>query len=138
VFKSENGVGVWLLERHQAPIVSCDLTVPTGASSDPVGKAGLAYATANMLDEGAGKRGAIELASALDDLGARVSTDANADASFVSLTVLKRNLVQAFGLFADIVARPRFEPREFSRVKELWHNALIERATDPDATARDV
>ena len=138
VFSAAGGMTVWLLERHDVPIVSCDLTVPTGASSDPKGKAGLAYATATMLDEGAGKRGAIDLSRALDDLGARLTTDANADASFVSLTVLKHNLEPAFALFADVVARPRFEPAEFNRVKELWYNELLERQKDPDATARVV
>ncbi|HXX66606.1 MAG TPA: pitrilysin family protein [Polyangiaceae bacterium] len=138
VFKTAQGITIWLFERHQAPIVSCDLTVPTGASSDPKGKAGLTYATAAMLDEGAGKRGALELARALDELGARLGTDTNADASFVSLTVLKKNLSKAFLLFADVVTRPRFEPAEFTRVKDLWTNELREREKDPDATARVV
>jgi predicted Zn-dependent peptidase len=138
VFGGPNGIAVWLLERHNLPIVSCAMTVPYGASSDPPGKGGLAHATANMLDEGAGKRGAIELARAIDDLGARIGTDANADASSVSLTVLKAKLDKAFPIFADVVARPRFEPAEMKRVKDLWHNALVEREKDPDATARVV
>jgi len=129
---------VWLLERRQLPLVSCDITVPTGASSDPKGKAGLAHVTARMLDEGAGKRGAIDLARALDDLGARLSTDANADASFVSLTVLKRNLGAAFAIYADVVTKPRFEAADFARVKDLWANELLTREKDPDATARVV
>lgn len=138
VFQGPNGMTVWLLERHVAPVVSCNMTVPTGASSDPAGKGGLAYVTANMLDEGAGKRGAIDLAKAIDDLGARIDTDANADASFVSLSVLKRHLADAFAIYADVVARPRFEAAEFKRVKDLWHNELLERTKDPDATARVV
>jgi predicted Zn-dependent peptidase len=131
-------MNVWLLERHQAPLVSCNLAMPVGASSDPKGKGGVAYATANMLDEGAGKRGAIELAKSLDDLGARLTTDANADASFVSLTVLKQHLDSAFAIFGDVVTRPRFAPAEFKRVKDLWINSLTARAKDPDATARVV
>jgi zinc protease len=138
VFAGPNGMTVWLLEHHQAPLVSCDLTVPVGASSDPKGKGGVAYATATMLDEGAGKRGAIDLAKAIDDLGARLTTDANADASFVSLTVLKSKLDAAFAIFGDVVVRPRFEPSEFKRVKDLWSNALTARQKDPDATARVV
>jgi predicted Zn-dependent peptidase len=138
VFRATNGITVWLLERHQAPIVSCDLMIPSGASGDPKGKAGLAHVTAGMLDEGAGKLGAIDLSRALDDLGARVRTDANADASFVSLTVLKHNLAGAFPLFADVVARPRFEPAEFARFRDLWVNELVAREKDPDATARVV
>jgi|CZKU01.1.fsa_nt_gi predicted Zn-dependent peptidase len=138
VFAGANGLTVWLLERHQVPLVSCSLTVPTGASSDPKDKAGLAYTTANMLDEGAGKLGAIELARAIDDIGAHLGTDANADASFVSMTVLKSNVERAFALFGDVVARPRFEPAEFKRVKDLWTNELLARQKDPDATARVV
>jgi predicted Zn-dependent peptidase len=137
-FQGPNGMTVWLFERHEAPVVSCDITVPTGASSDPQGKGGLAYATANMLDEGAGKRGAIDLSKAIDDLGARIDTEANADASFVSLSVLKRKLADAFAIYGDVIARPRFEPAEFKRMKELWHNELLQRAKEPDATARVV
>ncbi|MGH7295966.1 MAG: M16 family metallopeptidase, partial [Polyangiaceae bacterium] len=129
---------MWLLERHTVPLVSCRLVVPSGAASDPPGKAGLAYLTANMLDEGAGSRGAIELSRALDDLGAHLETDASADASSVSLTVLASRLAEAFALFADMVARPRLEAKELARVRAIWANELAERAKDPDATSRVV
>jgi len=138
VATAPGGVTVWLLERHEVPIVSCDVTVPTGASSDPRGKAGLAHATAKMLEEGGGKLGAIDLAKAIDDLGAHLTTDANADASFVSVTVLKRNLDRAMSIFGDVVARPRFERAEYRRMMDIWHNELLERQKDPDATARVV
>jgi zinc protease len=139
VFAGVNGMTVWLLERHQVPLVSCDLTIPTGAASDPKDKAGLAYTTANMLDEGgAGKLGAIDVSRQLDDIGAHLGTDANADASFVSVTVLKRNLDKAFAIYGDVIARPRFEAGEFKREKELWTNELLARQKDPDATARVV
>jgi predicted Zn-dependent peptidase len=91
-----------------------------------------------MLFEGAGARGAIDLAAAVDQLGARVTTDSNADASFVSVTVLRRNLEPAFAIFGDVVARPRFEGSEFKRMKDLWLNELDQRKKDPDATARVV
>ncbi len=138
VFAATSGITTWLLERHEAPIVSCNLSVPSGASSDPKDKGGLAYATATMLEEGAGKRGALDLSRALDDLGARLTTDANADASSVSITVLKHNLDAAFPIFGEVVASPRFEAGEFARAKDLWYNELVSRAKDPDATARVV
>ncbi|MGD0524793.1 MAG: pitrilysin family protein [Polyangiaceae bacterium] len=138
VFSATNGITVWLLERHDAPVVSCDITVPVGAASDPPGKGGVAYTTAAMLDEGAGKRGAIDLARAIDGLGASLGSETNADASTVSLTVLSRHLHEAFPIFADVVARPRFEAAEFKRVKELWASELLQRSKDPDATARVV
>jgi predicted Zn-dependent peptidase len=138
VFTSASGLTVWLFERHQVPLVACDVVVPTGSASDPRGKAGLAHATAKMLVEGAGTRGPIELARALDGLGARLATEADADASFVSFAVLKRHAREAFGLFGDVVTRPRFDPAELQRMKDLWVDELLERDKDPDATARVV
>jgi predicted Zn-dependent peptidase len=138
VFTAKNGVTVWLLERHTLPYVAITLTVPSGSSSDPKGAGGLAMVTAEMLDEGAGSRGAIELSRAVDALGASLDTNANADESRVSLTVLKKNLTPAFALFADVVARPRFEPAEWKRLHDLVVNELTERQSDPDEVAKVV
>ncbi|MGH7272008.1 MAG: M16 family metallopeptidase, partial [Polyangiaceae bacterium] len=37
-----------------------------------------------------------------------------------------------------VVSRPRFEPAEYKRFHDLWHNALMAREKDPDASARVV
>ncbi len=135
VFRGPNGVAVWLIERHSAPLISCDLALPWGAAADPVGKAGLAYVTARMLTEGAGDRGAIELSRAIGDLGAKLETNVDDDGSFVSLTALKRNLRKAMALFSDVVVRPRLDGGEFARLKDLWTSELEEKKKDADATA---
>jgi zinc protease len=138
VWKTPTGVTVWLLERHTLPYVALSLSVPTGSGADPKGKGGLAFATADMLDEGAGARGSIDLSRAIDALGATLVTGATLDASTVSLSVLKRNLAPAFALFADVVARPRMDPSEWKRVHELELNDLVERAADPEEVERVV
>lgn len=134
-YKRVNGVEVWLLERHGLPIVSMQLVVPAGAAQDPDGKGGLAMTTANMLDEGAGKRGALELSRDVDRLGATLRTGAYADYGYVQLTVLKKNLDPAAEIFADVVTKPRFDAVEFKRVHDLWKNALKARQSDPDQVA---
>jgi zinc protease len=128
---SSNGLTVWLLERHALPYVALSLALPSGSASDPKSSAGLAFATADMLDEGAGSRGAIELSRAIDALGAQLTTSATVDASTVSLSVLKKNFAPALALLADVVARPRFDPVEWKRVHELWLNDLKARASEP-------
>jgi len=136
VFTTKNGVTVWLLERHTLPYVAMTLTVPSGSSSDPKDEGGLTMVTAEMLNEGAGSRGAIELSRAVDALGASLETNANSDESRVSLNVLKKNLAPAFAIFADVVARPRFEPGEWKRLHEIVTNELIERQSDPEEVAK--
>jgi zinc protease len=135
VYAGPNGMTVWVVERHALPIVAATMAVSVGAASDPQGKQGLAWVTANMLDEGAGKLGAIAFAKQIEALGAQVRTGASLDYAHASLTVLKRNLTPAFALFGDVVARPRFEAGEWQRVHELWRNDLLARGKEPEAVA---
>lgn len=134
-YKRENGLTVWLLERHSLPIVSMQIVVRAGAASDPDGKAGVVYQTANMLDEGAGKRGALDLSREIDKLGAQIRTGAVADYSFAQLTVLKKNLGPAATLLGDVVVRPQMAANEWKRVHDLWQNDLKQRQTEPNAVA---
>ncbi|AUX30467.1 MULTISPECIES: pitrilysin family protein [Sorangium] len=131
VLDGPNGIKVWLLERHTLPIVAVSVAVASGSADDPKGAAGLAHITADMLDEGAGQRSAVELSSAINDLGATLSVGARADGSVAALSVLKKNFDKAFSLLADVVARPRFEAKEWKRVSELWQNDLRKRGDDP-------
>src|SRR5207247_10305688 len=91
-----------------------------------------------MLDEGAGRRDAIAYSQALNDLGAKLSTYADRDATFVTLDVLASHLEEALPLLADAILRPRFEKKDWTRVKSLWMNALKARADDPEDVARVV
>ncbi len=138
IFTTANGITVWLVERHALPMVSVAVALPVGSSSDPPDRLGLSHLTADMLDEGAGDKNAIELSSAINDLGTSVSIGTGLDSSVVSMTVLKGNFPKAFQLLSDIVARPRLEPRDFKRVADLWVNGLEQRQDDPDEVARVV
>jgi len=128
-------ITVWLLARPRLPIVSATFLVPCGGASDGNGKPGTAWLTADMMDEGAGSRGAVELSTELQDLGASLGTSASADASFASMTVLKKQFSKAFAILADVVARPRFEDKEYKRVHGLWQDALKKRADDAASLA---
>lgn len=138
IAKAPNGMTLWLLERKTLPLVSATIAVPRGSAADPVDKPGLAHITGDMLDEGAGSRSAVELSSAINDLGASIGVKVTADGCSVTLTVLKKNFAPAFALLSDIVARPRFEAKEWKRVSGLWKNALSKRADDPEEVARVV
>jgi zinc protease len=138
IVKLPNGMTLWLLERHALPLVAVSVALPSGSADDPAGKEGLASITADMLDEGAGSRSAIEVSTALQDLGVNLGTATTLDGTLLSLTVLKKNFAQAFGILADVVARPRFEDKEWKRVSDLWKNSLLKRADDPAAVARAI
>ncbi|MFO0659503.1 MAG: pitrilysin family protein [Polyangiaceae bacterium] len=138
VFDGPGGSKVWLIERKSLPIVSISLVVPYGASLDPAGQAGLAHVTADMLDEGAGSRDALAYSTALDELGAKLSSYSDRDMSIVSVEVLSDRLDKTLPLMADAVIRPRHDAKDFERVSKLWKNALKARGDDPNEVARNV
>ncbi|HZF54258.1 MAG TPA: pitrilysin family protein [Polyangiaceae bacterium] len=138
VYPGIAGSKVWLAERHTLPVISVMIAIPKGSAADPPRKPGLAYITADMLDEGAGARGAVEISSAINDLGASIHVDVTADGSYATLTVLKKNFDQAFAILGDILARPRFDPKEWKRVSDLWRSGLVKRADDPADVSRVV
>lgn len=138
VYTRANGTKVWLLERHGLPLVSVQVVVPAGSREDPKDAGGLAWVTANMLDEGAGTRSAIRIAEDVDRLGATLRTGALPDYAFVELTSLKKNLEPALAIFGDVLAKPTFPDAEWKRVHTLWQNDLRARQSDPNAVARVV
>lgn len=126
-----NGLNVWLLPRRSLPLVAMSLVVRSGASSDPDGKGGLATATAGMLDEGAAKRGSLDIARDIDLLGASLMTHVYADYSVVSVESLQKNIAAASEIFADVVMKPTFSPTEWARTQALLIADLKSRDKDP-------
>ncbi len=129
-------VPLWHVPSHRTPLVSATVLLPCGAADDPPGKAGLAALTAAMLNEGAGSRGALELADELDLLGASLRASADRESSRITLLVLRRNLEPALNLLADVLMRPRFEDKEWQRVKTLWINRLNQEKDNPMLAAK--
>ena len=126
---------VWLVERHGLPMVAIQVVVDAGGADDPPRKGGLAALTTEMMEQGAGTHGALEMSRLFDQLGAVASVDAGTDHSAASLTVLKPNLKRALELLGDVVARPRFEQAEWNRAKSLWLDQLKQRPFEPGDVA---
>ena len=134
-FTLGNGLPVLLMERHQVPMAEVRLVLRSGAASDPLGRTGLAAATADMLDEGAGGKDALALADAIDFLGAEVRTSASWDSSTVSLSVPVTRLEPSLGLLADVALRPDFPAAEMERVRKRALTALLEARAVPGQVA---
>jgi predicted Zn-dependent peptidase len=121
-----NDLRVWTVEHHAVPLVSFLVLVPIGAAADPRERPGLAAITSDMLDEGCGDLNAIELHETLGRIGGHLDSEIGSDATVLTLTTLARFADRAAGLLADMVIRPRLEPRDFDRVRDLRLNRLVQ------------
>ena len=133
--KLANGLEMSVIEMHEVPVVDVILLVRAGAVRDPQDRPGLATFTSNMLDEGAGKRSALDIAEEADFLGAELSTSASLENAQVRLHVPKRNLAGALDLMSDVLLRPAFPDSDINRQRELRKNALLQLRDQPTAIA---
>jgi zinc protease len=121
-----NRLNAWTIEHRDVPLVVFVLVLPVGAAADPDDRPGLAALVGDMLDEGCGQRSAMDLHDRLARLGAQLETEVGADATVVTLSVLARNMADGLQLIAEMVREPRFEQKEFDRVRDLRLNRLLQ------------
>jgi zinc protease len=133
-----NGLEVVAIPRTVAPIVSMSLMVRSGADADIAGREGLASSTAEMLDEGAGTRSALEIAEDLEQIGADLYVGAGRDGSQLTLQVPSKELSRALAIAANVVIRPRLTDDDWTRVQHDRLTALAQRRDQPEAVANVV
>ena len=128
-----NGLQVWLVERHEVPVAQVDLVVMSGTTDDPTGKFGVASLTASMLMEGAGGRSSLELADAIDFLGADLNAGATSDISSVRLHTPVARLSDALPIMADVALRPAFAQADLDRVRQQRLTSIVQARDDPNS-----
>lgn len=131
--KLSNGLAVWLVEHHEVPLAQINLIVRSGSAADPIGKYGVGNLTAAMLDEGAGSRSSLDLADAIEFLGANLSTGSSFDASAVRMSVPVSKLGDALPLMADVALRPTFPAAELDRLRKERLTGLLQARDNPAA-----
>ena len=117
-----NGLRVIVARTAAAPLVSAELTVPTGASTDT--KAGTSAMLASLMTEGAGTRGADQIASAVEAAGGAIGAGAGYDQSRVTLTVLSKEFAKVLPIMADVVEHPKLANDELERKRAQKLNEL--------------
>ena len=121
-----NGLAVWIVEHHEVPLAQINLIVRSGSAADPIGKYGVGSLTAAMLDEGAGTRSSLDLADAIEFLGANLSTASSFDASSIRMSVPVSKLAEALPLMSDVALRPSFPVSELDRLRKERLTGLLQ------------
>lgn len=116
-----NGLRVVVIEHHEQPAVSLRLVVPGGRSFDPADKAGLAEATAFLLDKGAGGRDAQLIAQLIDGVGGSLGANTGLESAYATAQATSDQLDLALDLLADVLLRPTFPAEELER----WRNQSL-------------
>ncbi len=132
---SPGGVTAWLVEEHSIPFVALEIRFRGGSSLEAPGKRGAINLMTALLEEGAGDLDARGFAKARETLAASFRFDVHDDALSVSAQFLTENRDQAVGLLRSALTSPHFAEADIERVRGQVLSSLRSRQTDPDAIA---
>lgn len=135
-FTLSNDIPVFLMEKHDVPIVQFIIQINSGTYNDPKDKVGLSSFTASLLDEGAGGLSSLELADEIDYLGANLSSVSNRHSTWISLNIPKSKLNEGLNLLYSTVVNPNLDLVELNRLKEKSLTSLFQEKSQPNAIAR--
>ena len=131
-----NGLRVIVASKRDVPIVSAELRVLSGSSSDPEARSGLAALAADVMTKGTKTRSATDIARQIESLGATLSASAGADSSGVSLETRADRVDEAMTLMADVVRNPAFAAAEVERQRQQTLDGLMVSLRQPGSVAR--
>lgn len=134
-FQLSNGLKIVLMEKHEVPLIQLNVIAKMGNVNDPENKTGLANLTMSMLTEGAAGKTSLELADAIDFLGARISSGASAHYAGVYLHTPLSKFDDALKIVSDIILRPDFPQNELDRKKKDRLTSLMQMHDQPTAIA---
>lgn len=131
----DNGARVIVVRHAEQPIVSINLRVASGDADDPEGKAGVAGATAELIDNGTTTRSAAEIAEAVDFIGATLGASSGVDWTSVTLTATTPHLEEGLEVLADVVMNPSFPEDEVEKERRRQLTALQVALSQPATLA---
>jgi zinc protease len=130
------GGRVYFVPTQGLPLVDVRVVFDAGSARDGA-KFGLASLTSSLLDTGAGTWDADAIAQRLENVGAVLSTGASRDSAFLALRSLSHpeKLAVALETAREVLAHPRFDPKDFEREKNRTLLGIKQKGEDPGEIA---
>ena len=135
-WSTARGGRVYFVPTDGLPLVDVRVVFDAGSARDG-DRFGLANLTSGMLDTGAGDWDADAIAQRLENVGALLGTGAGRDSAYVTLRSLTHpeKLAVAVETARVVLARPRFEAKDFDRERNRALLGIKQQGEDPGEIA---
>src|SRR3989338_6865426 len=131
--KLSNGFEVILIENHQSPVISCVVTVKTGASNEDFSNSGVSHMLEHLLFNGTGKRTQEELYRETDFYG--IYNNAHTDMDYTNYIVLveKSHIEKALDIQSDMLFNSIFPENKFEKENGIILNEIARDMSEPSS-----
>lgn len=135
-----NGIKVITTRNNEVPTVTLQLTIEGGhrAEANMPEKAGITEIVAAMMDEATENYTAEQFEVALDKLGSSISFNAGNENSTVVIECLAKNLDATLMLAQEKLFHPKFDEKDFKRIKKQAIETIEDEENKPVAIADNV
>ncbi len=114
----DNGLRVYGIEQRELPLINFSIVIEGGMLLDSPDKIGVANLITDELMQGTKNKTPIELEEAIDDLGANIGMYTSKQAIVVNVNCLESKIDAVTALVKEILLEPRWDEKEFARVKQ--------------------
>lgn len=125
-----NGLTVYMMERHDVPLVAVRAVVKAGAVNDGA-QAGLANLTGDGMLLGSAKHSKAQIDQAFDFRGAMLSGGGSVEQSTVAANFARKDTDTLLPLFAELVQQPSFDAAELDKLRSRKVNGLKQAKESP-------
>ena len=129
-----NGLVVIVQENHANKTVALSGLVRAGSVFDPEGKYGVAGLTAEMLGRGTETKSALQLALALESVGAGLSVGSGVEAASLAGGSQSKDFGLLLSTLADELRHPSFPADQLERLRALTLSGLEDARQDTGGT----
>lgn len=133
-----NGMKVFHIYQDELPMAQFSIRLKGGMYLDDPSKVGTAALLDNMLMEGTANRTPQELEEAIGQLGANVNVFASREYITISGNCLAKNYPEVLKIVKEILLEPRWDEKEFDRIKSSALNSIQQSNANPNAIASRV
>ncbi len=127
----DNGVRILVYPDGRTPLANLQLVWLSGQLFEKPQLSGIATLTSNTLLKGTTNRTAEQISQEIENIGGSIEIQTGQNTTILQLQLLAQDLPTAVALAEDVLLRPKFDPAELERQRQIQLAALKQDKEQP-------
>lgn len=133
--KMNNGMSLYGIENNEVPLVQYNIVIDGGLLLENLDKVGVANILGDMLNQGTKSKTPEQLEEEIKQLGASISVNGGTESITISVNTLARNYAATLALVEEMLLHPRWDEKEFARIKQSTISSIRQLTANPGSIA---
>ncbi len=134
----ENGMKLIGAKSDEVPSVTIQLSIEAGHRYENIKQSGISQLLTSVMSESTEKYSAEEISEKLERLGSSINVMNTGQDVVVYISSLTKNIDATLALAEEIIFHPKFDSKEFERIKKQRLEAIANQATQATTVANNV